>query len=82
MEKIKLHYLVGDVHMGGHDVHRVARVNQKLLDAAGCFDVIVVCDGPGLGDVGFDKYLSSGAMGEAQVFVFNCGNYRFNVPEE
>lgn len=82
MKKIKLHYLVGDVHMGGHDVHRAARANQKLLDAAGCFEVTLVCDGPGLGDVGFDEYLSSETMGEAQVFVFNCGNYRFNTPEE
>ena len=47
MEKIRLHYLVGDVHMGGHDVHRVAKNNMRLLEAAGAFEVTVVCDGPG-----------------------------------
>lgn len=82
MEKIKLHYLVGDVHMGGHDVHRVARANRLLLDSAGAFDVTVVCDGPGLGDVGFDEYLSGNAIGDCDAVIFNCGNYRFNTPEE
>ena len=42
MDKIRLHYLVGDVHLGGHDVQRVARNNKILLDAAGCFDVLMV----------------------------------------
>lgn len=82
MEKINLHYLVGDVHMGGHDVHRVAKANRKLLEAAGAFEVTVVCDGPGLGDVGFDEYLTSGLLSRAQGFLFNCGNYRCNTPEE
>lgn len=82
MEKIKLHYLVGDVHLGGHDVHRVARANKALLDHTGAFDITMVCDGPGLGDIGFDEYLSGGGLGQCDVIVFNCGNYRFNNPDE
>lgn len=82
MERIKLHYLIGDVHLGGHDVHRVARANKVLLDSTGAFDVTLVCDGPGLGDVGFDEYLSGGGLGQCDVIVFNCGNYRFNSPDE
>jgi type 1 glutamine amidotransferase len=82
MKKIKLHYLLGDVHMGGHDVHRIARGALKLLNAAGCFDVLVVCDGPGLGDIGFDDYFQSGRINEADAFIFNCGNWRFNIPAE
>ena len=62
MEKIRLHYLVGDVHMGGHDVHRVAKNNMRLLEAAGAFEVTVVCDGPGLGDMGFDEYFDRGLL--------------------
>jgi type 1 glutamine amidotransferase len=82
MEKIRLHYLLGDVHMGGHDVHRVARAALKLLEEAGAFDVTLVCDGPGMGDIGFDDYFAGGKISEADAFVFNCGNWRFNVPEE
>lgn len=82
MNKIQLHYLVGDVHMGGHDVHRVARANQMLLDAAGCFDVTLVCDTPHLGGLPFTDYFSSHLIDQAQVIVFNCGNYRFNTPPE
>lgn len=82
MEKIRLHYLVGDVHMGGHDVHRVAKNNRILLDAAGAFDLTIVCDGPGLGDVSFDEYLASGAISDCDAIIFNCGNYRFNTPDE
>ena len=40
---IRLHYLVGDVHRGGHDVHRVAAGLRTLLDEAGAFDLTVVC---------------------------------------
>jgi type 1 glutamine amidotransferase len=82
MEKIRIHYLLGDVHKGGHDVHRTARAALKLLDAAGAFEVTVVCDGPGLGDLGFDDYFSNGKLRDAQAFIFNCGNWRFNVREE
>lgn len=82
MEKIRLHYLIGDVHKGGHDVHRVALHNQKLLEQTEAFDILMVCDEPSVGDVSFDEYLSGKAMEESQVFVFNCGNYRFNVKEE
>ena len=82
MEKIKLHYLLGDVHLGGHDVHRVARCALQLLDAAGCFDVLLVCDGPDLGDICFDEYFASGKIDEADAFIFNCGNWRFNIREE
>ena len=82
MKKVKLHYLVGDVHMGGHDVHRVAKNNKILLDAAGAFDLTIVCDGPGLGDVSFDSYLSSRMIDDCDAIIFNCGNYRFNTPSE
>lgn len=82
MGKIKLHYLVGDVHKGGHDVHRVARNNQILLDAAGAFDLTIVCDGPNLGDVDFDTYLHSSQIDECDALIFNCGNYRFNKRDE
>lgn len=82
MEKIRLHYLIGDVHMGGHDTHRVARNNKALLDRAGIFEVLMVCDGPGLGDVDFDTYFAGDGMENCDVFVFNCGNYRFNTREE
>lgn len=82
MEKIKLHYLLGDVHMGGHDVHRVARAALKLLDEAGCFAVTMVCDTPEMGGIGFDEYLATDKINEADVFIFNCGNWRFNTPEE
>ena len=82
MKKIKLHYLLGDVHMGGHDVHRIAGAALRLLDAAECFDVLMVCDDPGLGDIGFDDYFASGRIADADAFIFNCGNWRFNIPEE
>lgn len=81
-EKIKLHYLVGDVHLGGHDVHRVAKNNKILLDASGAFDLTIVCDGPGLGDIGFDQYLAGGAIAGCDAIIFNCGNYRFNTLAE
>lgn len=82
MNKIKLHYLVGDVHMGGHDVHRVARNNLLLLKAAKAFEVLVVCDDLRLGNLGFDEYLRSGAINECDAIIFNCGNYRFNETTE
>jgi type 1 glutamine amidotransferase len=82
MEKIRLHYLLGDVHSGGHDVHRAARCALRLLEAAGCFEVLVVCDSPALGDMGFDRYFASGKIREAAAFIFNCGNSRFNVRSE
>ena len=89
VDKIKLHYLVGDVHRGGHDVRRVAANNRILLEESGAFDVTVVCDRPcrlyggrELPDIGFDDYLSSGMIKDAEVIVFNCGNYRFNDPAE
>ena len=44
MAKIRVHYLVGDVHRGGHDVHRVAAAFRTLLDESGAFDLTVVCD--------------------------------------
>ncbi|MBQ7982001.1 MAG: ThuA domain-containing protein, partial [Clostridia bacterium] len=81
-EKIRLHYLLGDVHYGGHDVHRVAVFLQSLLAQTGAFEVMCVCDEPRLSDITFDDYFSSDRMDEADVFVFNCGNYRFNIPEE
>ena len=82
MNKIKLHYLVGDVHRGGHDVQRVAINNRILLEKSDAFDIITVCDDPRIGDCSFDAYFASTAMEEADVFVFNCGNYRFNTTEE
>ncbi|MDD4849381.1 MAG: ThuA domain-containing protein, partial [Gemmiger sp.] len=39
-------------------------------------------DGPGLGDIGFDEYLASGAIAGCDAIIFNCGNYRFNTPAE
>ena len=53
MREIRLHYLVGDVHLGGHDVYRVAENNRKLLKRAGIFDILTVCDDPELGDLSF-----------------------------
>lgn len=82
MQKIKLHYLIGDVHMGGHDVHRVAVNNKIMLEKTGAFDILMVCDEPSIGDIGFDEYFAGSLMEICEVFVFNCGNYRFNVKEE
>ncbi|MDD3277832.1 MAG: ThuA domain-containing protein [Lachnospiraceae bacterium] len=83
MEKIKLHYLIGDTHFGGHDVVRVARANRILLDKTGAFDILMVSDDETLGDMTFDAYLGDDSLMEScQVFVFNCGNYRFNCKEE
>lgn len=82
MERIRLHYLVGDVHPGGHDVRRVARGNRILLEKADAFDITMICDDPRLGDCSFDEYFASDKMENADVFVFNCGNYRFNCAEE
>ena len=82
MEKIKLHYLVGDVHMGGHDVQRVAKNNRIMLERAGCFEILMVCDNPDVGDVTFDRYFDNNDMEECQVFVFDCGNHRFNIRKE
>lgn len=79
MERIRLHYLLGDVHLGGHDVHRVAKAACRLLEATGAFDVRVVCDDPYMGHIPFDEYLSGDAMRDADAFVFHCGNARFNV---
>ena len=44
MANIRLHYLIGDVHRGGHDVHRVAANLRVLLGEAGGFDLTCVCD--------------------------------------
>ena len=82
MQKIKLDYLIGDVHMGGHDVHRVALNNKKMLEETGVFEILLVCDERSVGDVSFDEYFSGSRMESCQVFVFNCGNYRFNTREE
>lgn len=82
VKKIKLHYLIGDVHLGGHDVHRVARNNKILLDNSGAFDLTMVCDGPGLGDIGFDEYFADNMIEDCDAIIFNCGNYRFNTPQE
>ena len=82
MDKIRLHYLVGDVHMGGHDVHRVAVNNKILLDATGAFDVTMVCDDKRIGNVDFDTWFAKEMVKDCDVIVFNCGNYRFNIREE
>ena len=79
---INLHYLIGDVHRGGHDVHRVAKANQKLLEATGAFAILMVCDEPTIGDITFDDYFAGNLMENCDVFVFNCGNYRFNIKSE
>ncbi|MCD7737486.1 MAG: ThuA domain-containing protein [Lachnospiraceae bacterium] len=82
MEKIKLHYLIGDVHMGGHDVHRVALNNRILLDRAGAFDVMMVCDDDRIGDISFDNWFLENRVNECDAVIFNCGNYRFNTRGE
>ncbi len=82
MDKIKLHYLIGDVHFGGHDVQRVAINNKILLEKTDAFDILMVCDEPSVGDVDFDSYFSGSGMENCDVIVFNCGNYRFNTTEE
>lgn len=81
-DKIRLHYLIGDVHKGGHDVHRVAKAIRKMLEAAGAFEVLMVCDDADVGEITFDEYFASDHMKKADVFIFNCGGYRFNVPQE
>ena len=88
-DRIKLHYLIGDVHRGGHDVHRVAANLRSLLWETGAFDVTMVCDFPStrfsdrpISDIGFDDYFRRDLIREADVIVFNCGNYRFNDPAE
>ncbi len=89
MEKIRVHYLVGDVHRGGHDVHRVAAAVRTLLDEAGAFEVTVVCDTARtpfsdrpLADETFDAWFARGGIREADAVLFNCGGYRFNTPDE
>ena len=82
MTRIRLHYLIGDVHRGGHDIHRVAENCRLLLEASGAFDVLMVCDDPRLGNMSFDEYLSSHPFRDCDAVIFNCGNYRFNEPEE
>ena len=82
MEKIKLHYLVGDVHLGGHDVQRIAINNRTLLEKTNAFDILTVCDNPVIGDMDFTQYFSGEYMEKCEVFVFNCGNYRFNIRSE
>ena len=86
---IRLHYLVGDVHRGGHDVHRVAAGLRTLLDEAGAFDLTVVCDTKNtpfsdrpLSDMTFAEWFRRGMIDSADALIFNCGNYRFNTPEE
>ena len=87
--KLRLHYLVGDVHRGGHDVHRVAAALRTLLDESGAFDLTVVCDTERtpfsdrpLADIGFDAWFRRGMIDSADAVIFNCGNYRFNEPGE
>ncbi|MBR5365021.1 MAG: ThuA domain-containing protein [Clostridia bacterium] len=89
MAPIRLHYLIGDVHRGGHDVHRVAANLRVLLREAGGFDLTYVCDTKmtpfspePISDVTFAEYFRRGMIDGADVIVFNCGNYRFNTPEE
>ena len=57
-EKIKLHYLLGDVHWGGHDVHRVAEFLIGLLEKTDAFEITCVCDEPRLSDITFDDYFA------------------------
>ncbi|MDO5399637.1 MAG: ThuA domain-containing protein [Eubacteriales bacterium] len=82
MNQIKLHYLVGDVHQGGHDVYRVALNNRILLDAAGAFQLTVVSDDRRLRDVDFDTWFAGGMIEDCDAVIFNCGNYRFNTRAE
>ena len=58
MEKIRLHYLVGDVHLGGHDVQRIAKNNRILLEKTNAFDILMVCDNPAIGDMDFTRYFA------------------------
>ncbi|MDR1689410.1 MAG: ThuA domain-containing protein [Clostridiales bacterium] len=80
--KIRLHYLLGDVHFGGHDVYRVASAAKKLLAETNAFDILTVYDEPGLGDITWDDYFAEKIYSHADAFIFNCGNYRFNIPSE
>ena len=73
MKKIKLHYLVGNVHLGGHDIQRVAKNNRLMLEKAGCFDVLMVSYNPELADITFGCYFDGKYMEECEVFVFDCG---------
>ena len=57
-EKIKLHYLLGDVHWGGHDVHRVAEFLIGLLEKTDAFEITCICDEPRLSDITFDDYFA------------------------
>ncbi|MBQ8579055.1 MAG: ThuA domain-containing protein [Clostridia bacterium] len=84
---IQLHYLIGDVHMGGHDVQRIAHFLLELLAETGKFTLTAVCDeptfsAPGAEVLPFDEYFAENRITEADIIVFNCGNYRFNVPAE
>ena len=63
-EKIKLHYLIGDVHKGGHDLHRVGKAVKKMLNAAGAFEVLMVCDDTDIGDMTFDAYFEADLFGD------------------
>ena len=89
MNRIRVQYLVGDVHRGGHDVHRVAAAVRTMLDESGAFETTVVCDtertpfsSRPLGDVSFAEWFRRGMIDSADVLIFNCGNYRFNDPGE
>lgn len=82
MTKIRLHYLLGDVHLGGHDVHRVYRAARRLLEATGAFDLLTVCDDARYGAIRFEEYLTGTRMEEAEAFVFHCGNWRFHTLDE
>ena len=89
MPAVRLHYPVGDVHRGGHDVHRVAAAIRTLLEESGAFELTVVCDTERtpwsdrpLSDMTFAEWFRRGALGSADAVIFNCGNYRFNTPEE
>ncbi len=89
MARIRLHYLVGDVHRGGHDVHRVAAALRTLLDEAGVFDLTLVCDtrhtpfsDRPLSDMSFEDWFRGGRIDSADAVIFNCGNYRFNSAKE
>ena len=59
MEKIRLHYLAGDVHMGGHDAPG-GKNNHAAAGGRRRFEVTVVCDGPGLGIWALTNILTGG----------------------
>ena len=77
--KIRLHYLVGDVHKGGHDLHRIAKAVNKMLNSTDAFDVLTVCDDADVGDMCFDAYFAADILNEAYYnFVFDKGEVAVN----